>query len=176
MKKYGTLIALAVAIIFGIAAVFLANQWMSTQVTEQKVVIKEQAPMAKVVIAGQDLDMGTQLSDKNLSLVDWPKANIPKGAFTSLDSIVGRVASTKVIAGTPLVDRQLAAPGSGVGLVASIRPGKRAMTIRVDEVVGVGGFILPNTFVDILSVQGKGKTADTVFKRIEVLAIAQETF
>ena len=176
MKKYGTLIALAVAIIFGIAAVFLANQWMSARVTDQKVVIKEQAPMAKIVIAGLDLDMGTLLSEKNLSLVAWPKANIPKGAFTSLDSIVGRVASTKVIAGTPLIDRQLAAPGSGVGLVASIKPGKRAMTIRVDEVVGVGGFILPNTFVDILSVQGKGKVAETVFKRIEVLAIAQETF
>ncbi len=176
MKKYGTLIALAVAVVFGIAAVLLANQWLSTKVTKEAVVIKEQIPLGKIVITGQDLNMGTILNETNLTLADWPKANIPKGSFTDIKAVTGRVAITRMTAGMPVVSAELAAPGSGAGLIALIDPGMRAMAIRVDEVVGVGGFILPNTFVDVISIQGKAKVANTVLESIEVLAIAQETF
>lgn len=175
MKQYGTLIALAVAVIFGIVAVFLANKWLSTQVPEEKVVVQEQRiPLGKIVVAGQDLDIGSKLTEQNLLLVDWPKANIPKGAFSSVEEIKDRVTVTKVVAGVPIVAAELAAPGSGVGLVASIKPGMRAMSLRVNEVIGVAGFVLPNTFVDIISVQNK--VAHEVLKHVEVLAIAQQTF
>lgn len=176
MKKYGTLIALAVAVIFGIAAVLLANQWLSKRTTEEAVVIKEQMPMTKVVIAGKDLEMGTMLTKESMSLADWPKANVPKGAFERLEDVEGRVVVSKVVAGVPLIAAEMAAPGSGVGLVAVIKPGKRAMSIRVDEVIGVSGFILPNTFVDILHVESRPDRVTTILKRIEVLAIAQQTF
>lgn len=175
MKQYGTLIALAVAVIFGIAAVVLANQWLSTQVSDEKVVIQQkQIPLTKIVVAGQDLDIGSLLSEQNLLLVDWPKANAPKGAFSKIEEVNERVIVTKVVAGVPIVAAELAAPGSGVGLVASIKPGMRAMAIKVNEVIGVAGFVLPNTFVDIISVENK--VAKTVLKRVEVLAIAQQTF
>lgn len=178
MKKYGTLIALAVAVVFGIVAVILANKWLSSRVTDETVVIKEQVPLAQIVIAGKDLDIGTPLGEGNLTLAEWPKANTPKGAFTKVEDVVGRVTVTKVTAGTPIVAAELAGEGSGVGLVALIDPGMRAMTIRVDEVIGVGGFILPNTYVDIISVDtsGKARVARTILKRIEVMAVAQETF
>jgi pilus assembly protein CpaB len=175
MKQYGTLIALAVAVIFGIVAVILANRWLSTQVPEDNVVIqREQIPITKIVVAGQDLDIGSKLTDQNLLLVDWPKANVPKGAFEKIEDVSERVIVNKAFAGVPIVAAELAAPGSGVGLVASIKPGMRAMAIRVNEVIGVAGFVLPNTFVDIISVQNK--VAQTVLKRVEVLAIAQQTF
>jgi len=175
MKQYGTLIALAVAVIFGIIAVVLANKWLSTQIPEDKVIVQEQTvPIEKVVVAGQDLDIGTKLSENNLLLIDWPRANVPKGAFSKIEDVKDRVTVTKMTAGIPIIAAELAAPGSGVGLVASIKPGMRAMAIRVNEVIGVAGFILPNTFVDIISVQGQ--TAHTVLKRVEVLAIAQQTF
>lgn len=178
MKKYGTLIALAVAVIFGIIAVVLANKWLSSQVKEDTVVIKEQVPLTQVVIAGKDLDMGSMLTEQNLTVVDWPRANAPKGSFSKVEEVVGRVTVTKMVAGTPIVAAELAAAGSGVGLVAMIEPGMRAMTIRVDEVIGVGGFILPNTFVDVISVEtaGNSRSASTILKRIEVMAVAQETF
>lgn len=176
MKKYGTLIALAVAVIFGIVAVILANQWLSSRTPNETVIVQDKVPLTKVVIAGKDLDMGSLLNEENLVLADWPKASAPQGAFQNLDEVVGRVTVLKMVAGTPLVAAELAAPGSGVGLVAAIDPGKRAMAIRVDEVVGVGGFILPNTFVDVIAVQGKQKTPRTILEYIEVLAIAQETF
>lgn len=174
MKKYSTLIALAVAVIFGIAAVILANQWLSTKVAKEAVVVKEQVPLGKVVIAAKNLEMGTLLNDSHLTLSDWPKANRPNGAFADIKSVAGRVTVTRMIAGMPIVASALAAPGSGAGLVALIGPGMRAMAIRVDEVIGVGGFILPGTFVDVISVQGK--VATTVLRTIEVLAVAQETF
>jgi pilus assembly protein CpaB len=175
MKQYGTLIALAVAVIFGIIAVILANQWLTTQVSDEKVIVQEQSfPMTKIVVAGQDLDIGSQLNEQTLLLVDWPKANTPKGAFTSIEEVKDRVTVTKVVAGIPIVAAELAAPGSGVGLVAAIKPGMRAMAIKVNEVIGVAGFVLPNTFVDIISVQNN--VAETVLKRVEVLAIAQQTF
>ena len=177
MKKYGTLIALAVAVIFGILAVVLANKWLSTRAQDQSA-IREQVPLTQVVIAAKDLDIGTRLTDTNLVIADWPKASVPKGAFTKIEDVVGRVTVTKMVAGKPLVAAELAGEGSGVGLVAQIRPGYRAMSIRVDEVIGVGGFILPSTYVDIIAVekQGEKMVGNTVLERIQVLAVAQETF
>jgi pilus assembly protein CpaB len=178
MKKYGTLIALAVAVIFGILAVVLANKWLSTRAQEQ-VAVREQVPLTQVVIAARDLDIGTRLTEQNLVLADWPKANAPKGAFSRVEDVIGRVTVTKMVAGKPLVAAELAAEGSGVGLVAQIRPGYRAMSIRVDEVIGVGGFILPSTFVDVIAVEeqsSKKMVGKTILERIQVLAVAQETF
>ena len=177
MKKYGTLIALAVAVVFGILAVVLANRWLSSRAQDQAVV-KEQVPLTQVVIAARDLDIGTRLTEQNLAMADWPKANAPKGAFTKIEDVAGRVTVSKMRAGVPLVAAELASEGSGVGLVAQIRPGYRAMSIRVDEVIGVGGFILPSTYVDIIAVEQRGgkMVGDTVLERIQVLAVAQETF
>jgi pilus assembly protein CpaB len=177
MKKYGTLIALAVAVTFGILAVVLANRWLSTRAQDQGA-IREQVPLTKLVIAAKDLDVGTRLSENNLTLAHWPKANAPKGAFAKIEEVIGRVTVTKMTAGNPLVAAELAAEGSGVGLVAQIRPGYRAMSIRVDEVIGVGGFILPSTYVDIIAVkkQGDQMRGETILERIQVLAVAQETF
>ena len=175
MKQYGTLIALAVAVIFGVVAVILANQWLNTKTTDEKqVVIQEQMPLTKIVVAAQDLAIGSRLNENTILLADWPKANAPKGAFTNLEEVQDRVTVTRVVAGVPIVAAELAAPGSGAGLVASIKPGMRAMAIKVNEVIGVAGFVLPNTFVDIISVQKK--VAQTILKRVEVLAIAQQTF
>lgn len=176
MKKYGTLIALVVAVVFGILAVVLANKWMSTRDRNQAA-IAEQVPLTKVVIAARDLEIGTKLTQENLVLADWPKANAPKGSFSRTEDVAGRVIVTKMMAGRPLVAAELAGEGSGVGLVAQIRPGYRAMSIRVDEVIGVGGFILPATYVDIISVekQGDQMVGDTILERIQVLAVAQET-
>jgi len=180
MKKYGTVIALGLAVVFGALAVWLANQWLTTRAAQQdKVVMTEAVPLTKIVVAGRDLEIGTPLSDQNLTLAQWPKANVPQGAFEDIKQVEGRVAVTRLGAGQPLRAAELAAPGSGAGLVALIPEGKRAMSIRVDEVIGVGGFILPNTFVDVIAVgdpqSGKQREAKTILKKIKVLAIAQET-
>ena len=179
MKKYGTIIALGLAILFGVVAVILVNKWLSGQ--NPTVAVErssENIPLAQIVVAASDLNIGSRLTEENLSLSKWPRSNIPKGAFENIEDVEGRVNISKMFAGTPVLGVELAAPGSGAGLVAVIKPGMRAMAIKVNEVTGVGGFILPNTFVDVISIQKKGKkkTAKTLLKKIEVLAIAQETY
>ncbi|PLX86248.1 MAG: Flp pilus assembly protein CpaB [Desulfuromonas sp.] len=180
MKKYGTVIALGVAVLFGVVAVILANRWLEARTLEERVVVKESVPLTKVVIATQDLNIGSRLTMDKLALADWPKSSLPAGAFENLEEVEGRITVSKMIAGNPVMASGLAGEGAGVGLVAVITHGKRAMSIKVDEVVGVGGFILPHTFVDVISVKKNGsssnQTAKTILQKIEVLAIAQETF
>ena len=179
MKKYGAVVALGLAVLFGVVAVFLVNRWLTNRTAEEKVVVKEQMPTAAVVVAAQNLEIGTPLSAKTLTLAQWPESHIPKGAFSDIARVEGRVAVSKLFAGEPLLAAELADPGSGAGLVALIPKGKRAMTIRVDEVIGVAGFVLPNTFVDVIAVGNpenqKYRQATTILQRIKVLAIAQET-
>lgn len=179
MKRYGALVALGLAVAFGLVAVFLTRQWLATQISDEKVVTVESAPTEKVVIAARDIGIGSRLSPENLTIVDWPKANVPIGSFHDFTELDTRVAVSKVVAGSPIIKAELAPPGSGAGLVALIEPGMRAMAIRVDEVTGVGGFILPNTIVDVIGVeekQGGEKTVQTILKKIQVLAIAQDTY
>jgi pilus assembly protein CpaB len=179
MKKYGTIIALALAVIFGVIAVVLVNKWLSSKASQTSVGPSTSMSMTEIVVAATNINIGTRLDKTQLALAQWPKANAPKGAFEDIEQVVGRVSVSKMSAGTPILAAELAAPNSGAGLVALIKPGMRAMAIRVDEVVGVGGFILPNTFVDVISIDEKAKRtkiAETFLRKIEVLAIAQETF
>ena len=179
MKKYGTIIALGLAILFGVVAVILVNKWLSAQTPTVAVERSDDSiPLTRIVVAANDLSIGSRLTAENLTLTNWPRTSVPKGAFENIQEVEGRVNISKMSAGTPVVGAELAAPGSGAGLVAVIKPGMRAMAIQVNEVTGVGGFILPNTFVDVISIQqkGKAKTANTLLQKIEVLAIAQETF
>jgi pilus assembly protein CpaB len=179
MKKYGTIIALALAVIFGVIAVVLVNKWLSSKASQTSVGPSTSMSMTEIVVAATNINIGTRLDKTQLALAQWPKANAPKGAFEDIEQVVGRVSVSKMSAGTPILAAELAAPNSGAGLVALIKPGMRAMAIRVDEVVGVGGFILPNTFVDVISIDEKAKRtkiAETFLRKVEVLAIAQETF
>ena len=179
MKKYSTFIALGMAVVCGALAVWLTSQWLNAQAAEGQLSNREAVPMASIVIAAQDLEIGTLLSTDNLTLTEWPKSNVPKGAFEQIEAVAGRVAVTRLSAGEPLQAAELADAGSGAGLVALIPPGRRAMSIKVDEVSGVAGFILPNTYVDVISVNSKSnretREAKTILKKIKVLAIAQET-
>src|SRR5512145_1650025 len=102
MKKYGTVIALGLAVVFGALAVWLANQWLTTRAAQQqKAIVTDAVPMTKIVVAGRDLEIGTPLSDQNLTLAQWPRANVPQGAFEDIKQVEGRVAVSRLGAGQP---------------------------------------------------------------------------
>jgi pilus assembly protein CpaB len=177
MKKINPLLVFGLAALFGILAVFVAHRWLASRVTVPTVVKQESIPLTRIVVAAQDIMVGMPLTADNLTLADWPWSIVPKGAFKDIQAAVGRVAVSRISTGMPLVDSELAAPGSGAGLVALIPMGERAMSIRVDEVIGVSGFVLPNTYVDVIGVEteNKQKSAKTILQKIKVLAVAQET-
>ncbi len=177
MKKYGALIALGLAVMFGALAVWMTREWLQARESEQSIQAEASVESERIVVAATDIALGSRLTGETLALSEWPAGKSPRGSFTDIGELDGRVALTRMAAGSPILKAELAEPGSGAGLLALIEPGNRAMAIRVDEVTGVGGFIIPDSMVDVISVETRGnkRKAKTVLEKVRVLAIAQET-
>lgn len=179
MRNMRSLLVLVAALAAGAVAVILTSQWL-----------KDQAGTvggAKVVVAAADVDLGTQLTPQLLQLVDWPKESVPKGAYSDMSKLLeqqgqpARVLRISVVKGEPIVESKLAPVGATGGLASIIEKGKRAMTVSVNEIVGVAGFALPGNYVDILVSTQDDKAKETskqiskiVLEQVLVLAVAQE--
>ena len=167
------LLMLLIAVVAGLAAVLVAARWMQQQGVER----------TRIAVANVDVELGTRLTPDTLRMVEWPSSSIPPGAFKDGAKLDGRVLISSVRRGEPILDSRLAAEGSKGGLSAVVADGKRAMTVRVNDVVGVAGFALPGTFVDIMvNTQEEGSqrsdrdraVSKIVLERILVLAAAQD--
>jgi len=173
MKGTRGLLMLLIALLAGAAAVMMASRWMQAQAKSG----------SGIVVAAVDVEIGAKLTPEMLRLVEWPVSSVPPGAFDNLAALDGRVVKTSVVRGEPLIESKLAAAGTKGGLSAVVAEGKRAMTVRVNDVVGVAGFALPGNFVDIMvNTQHEGPRlpnkdsaiSKIVLERILVLAVAQE--
>jgi pilus assembly protein CpaB len=172
-------LVLIIALALGGAAFFFA-----TRVMGAKAAPKAKPAIVKVVVAAADLPAGGGFKPEALKLVDWPAAKLPVGAFSNVAQLNGRVLKTSAANGAMILEPMLSPPGSIGGLSAMLAPGSRAMTIRVNDVVGVAGFPLPGNYVDVISYlklpRKKDQTVDsfiskTVLEHILVLASAQRT-
>lgn len=149
--------------------------------TVYRIAGKQMATSAKpqttqVITASRDLEIGSVIKDGDLTTLEWV-GTLPKGAVSSKEGLVGRGVTSTVYQGEPIMETRLAAAGSGGGLAATIRPGMRACAVKVDEVVGVAGFVVPGMRVDVLvSGTGPGASASdgpkvkTVLQNIQVLS------
>jgi len=130
---------------------------------------------APVVIAQKDLTEGSSIDRMAVVVAQWPVGTIPAGAFSSIDSVAGRVTRVAVFKGEALVPGRLAPDGTGPGLEVKITPGKRAFAFRINDVSGIAGLIQPNSRVDILLVINsgaeKGNVAKLFMENMRVLAI-----
>ncbi|MES2126992.1 MAG: Flp pilus assembly protein CpaB [Pseudomonadota bacterium] len=169
MKNKRALLVFGCAVLFGLAAVGLASRWLLGQ---------GGAAVAHVVVANADISLGQRLAADMFKLADWPAGNLPKGALTDTAGLAGRVLKSSVLRGDPLTEAKLAPTGTLGGLSALISEGKRAITVRVNDVIGVAGFALPGNYVDIIvHMQKDGAEqhiSKIVLERILVLAVAQE--
>jgi pilus assembly protein CpaB len=166
---------IGIAFLVAAAAVVLASRWVS-----------EQAAMAtkQVAVAAVDIEIGSRLTREMLKTTAWPAASVPQGAAEDATVLVERVARTTILKGEPVLEGKLAPVGTTGGLSAIVAEGKRAMTVRVNDVVGVAGFALPGNYVDIMvntfedgagSSQNKDlSVSKIVLEHILVLAVAQE--
>jgi pilus assembly protein CpaB len=173
MRSSKGLLMLLVAGLAGLGAVVFATRWVQAQA----------AGDGKIAVAGADLELGSRLSPEMLRMVDWPAGSVPPGAFLDLKMLEGRVIKTSLQRGEPVLESKLAPEGTKGGLSAVVAEGKRAMTVRVNDVVGVAGFALPGNYVDIMvNTQEEGANrsdrdraiSKIVLERILVLAVAQE--
>ncbi|MEO8595250.1 MAG: Flp pilus assembly protein CpaB [Candidatus Solibacter sp.] len=132
--------------------------------------------MTQVVLATKDLEVGMVLKDEDVKLAEWP-GQLPVGVATEPKMVLGRGVTTAIYAKEPILETRLAAKGAGGGMAAMIPPGWRAVAVRVNEVVGVAGFVVPGMHVDILisgSNGSLGTQTQTLLQNIEVLSAGQD--
>ena len=174
MKNRRAFTMMALAIVLGLGAVAMASHFLLRQ---------SQVKGVRVVVATADVNLGQRLVPEMLKVADWPADSLPAGALRDPLALSGRVLKSSVLRGEPLTEAKLAPAGTLGGLSALIAEGKRAITVRVNDVVGVAGFALPGNFVDILvstqsgsngAPQGEQAISKIVLERILVLAVAQE--
>ncbi|CAG2142833.1 Flp pilus assembly protein CpaB [Cupriavidus plantarum] len=176
MRNVRTLVMLLVAALAGLAAVVMASRWMVQQ---------SAGSTTKVAVATADINLGQRLAPEFVKLVDWPRESLPPGAMSDVSTVDGRVTKASVMRGEPILESKLTPAGTKGGLSAVIAEGKRAITVRVNDVVGVAGFALPGSFVDIIvnTQKDAGKSdagqpeqsiSKIVLEKILVLAVAQE--
>jgi pilus assembly protein CpaB len=176
MKNKRAVIMMALAVVLGLLAVALAASWLLNA---------PGATAGRIVVARADVDIGQRLTSEMFKLVDWPADSVPKGAFTDPAPLGGRVLRSSLLAGEPISEAKLAPAGTLGGLSALITEGKRAITVRVNDVIGVAGFTLPGNYVDIIvstetmpdpnaSRAREQSISKIVLERILVLAVAQE--
>ena len=135
----------------------------------------ESLPTRPVVVAAADLELGAELGPDDLRIVQWPQNALPMGAFSSPEEIVGRGLVMPVIQNEPILPMKLAGKDAGSGLPVVIPEGKRAVSVRVNEVIGVAGYVLPGTKVDVLATASptdkrEDTTTKLVLSNVQVLA------
>jgi pilus assembly protein CpaB len=120
-----------------------------------------------VVVAAHNLPTGSRVAEKDVRLVAWPSRNPVQGSFSAAKDVVDRGLITGIGENEPLTETKLAPIGSGAGLPPSIPPGMRAMSVKVDEVVGVAGFVAPGTRVDVVvTLRGQGQAEETMTRTV----------
>lgn len=127
-----------------------------------------QAPTVDVVVAGHPLSLGTRITKDHVKLVRWPADAQVQGTFSKVEDVVNRGVIMAVAENEPLTDAKLAALEAGAGLPPSIPPGMRAISVKVNEVVGVAGFVVPGTRVDVMVTLGARQHASDSVTRVVV--------
>jgi pilus assembly protein CpaB len=176
--KVRPLIVLALALFLALAAVYFARIWLSSHNGNTA---GNQAPVVKVVAAATALKFGDRLAAENLRLIDWPAGSVPEGTFKSVDDLLGpqpRVALQAIQPNELILGSKVTGPGQRASLSAVISTGMRAMTIRVNDVLGVAGFVLPGDRVDIMltrEIVQNNPITDVLLQNVKVLGIDQKS-
>jgi len=174
MRNKRFLIVLTGALLFGLLAALTVSRYLSNAQAYSK-------NLSPIAVAKVAIPLGTKIIPEQLTVVQFPKDAMPDGAFTSVDKLAGRVAVVNIPVREPVTESKLAPEGTAGGLSAVIPEGYRAMTVKVDDVVGISGFVMPGTLVDVVVVidpeekgaQAQGPISKIVLQNIKVLANGQ---
>jgi len=153
-------------------AAWVANNWLASRM---------QAPPAPaqdhIVTAAIEIPLGTKLEQRHLAMIEMIPGKAPAGAFHKYEDVIGKVASSSLIAGEIVLAPRLADANGGSALASVVAANMRAVTVRVDDVVGVAGFLLPGNRVDVIATEkdssGSQARATTILSNVKVLAVDQ---
>jgi pilus assembly protein CpaB len=174
---------IAVAAVFGLLAVFVAQSWLNSQAEARLKSLEAQktkpAATSTLVVATKALRFGNELMETSLREMPWPVDAIPVGGFRSIQEMLGpgkRVVLTAIEANEPVLASKITGHGQRATLSAMLGDGRKASTIRVNDIDGVAGFVLPGDRVDVMlsrQIDKGNATNDVVLKNVKVLAIDQ---
>lgn len=172
MFRSRTLMLFVLAVLLGGGAVWMANRWVLAQ-------LKPTAGSdAAIVVAALEIPFGYKVEPAHVKLVSWPKTTLPPQYSTDVKDVLGKVATQTIYPGEVMIESRLREHLGGSTLSALITPNMRAVTVRVNDVVGVGGFLLPNNRVDVLATRRDQRDSEartrTILENIKVLAVDQE--
>lgn len=173
MRNSRVFTMLGLALLAGVASVAFASRWLLQT---------SSSAITPVAVAAGEVNLGQPLNTNMIRMVNWPTGSVPPGAFKDAKTLEGRVVRTSLEPGEPVIESKLAPEGTKGGLSAVIGEGKRAITVRVNDVVGVAGFALPGNYVDVIvntqEPEVKGDSQQSISKivleKILVLAVAQQ--
>lgn len=176
--KTSVIVAGFVALVLATVAGYMIYNYLQTKEREAKEAKLEVQP---IVVANTDIPIGSRLRADQLKASDWPKSSLPVGFITDAKSAEGRLAISDIRAGSPVLTSSLASEGAEGGVLSMmIKPGYRAITVAVNEVVGVAGFVLPSSIVDVVAVLntpyargGDTRVSKIILQNVKVLAVGQ---
>jgi len=174
MIRRQTLIALGIALVLGLVAVFLANSLLNRSERERGV-----GATTKIAVAAVPMDYGTVLTPESVKMVDYPVASLPPGTFRSVAQLLPagkkRVALRPMLINEPILASKISAEGQGASMASLLPEGMRAATVRINDISGVAGFVQPNDSVDVLitrTFEGE-RITDVLMQNVKVLAMGQ---
>jgi pilus assembly protein CpaB len=180
--RSSTIIMIAFAAVFGLLAVFLAQAWLNSQ-AEMRArsldAMKKPLATQTIVVASKPLRFGAELGSMSLREIPWPEEAVPAGAFSKIVDLTSsgrRVVLTPIEANEPILASKITGSGQRATLSAMLGDGMKAVTIRVNDVEGVAGFVLPGDRVDVMLTRQQDKNvaaADVVLQNVRVLAVDQ---
>jgi pilus assembly protein CpaB len=180
--RTSTIVMIAFAVLFGLLAVFVAQSWLNSAAEQRMRSLeanKKPVSTSTIVVASKPLRFGNELAAAQLHEVEWPGKALPAGAFAKIaDVLTGgkRVALTAIEPNEPVLSSKITGPGQRATLSAMLRDGLKAATVRVNDIDGVGGFVLPGDHVDVAltrQVDKANASTEVVLQNVRVLAIDQ---
>jgi pilus assembly protein CpaB len=176
MRNRNSLLFMGLALALGLAAAFIAR----SRFEQAPMPGVEAVPTSRVVIVKAEVPVGTALDALHLEFVEWPTEFVPDGAFGEANALHGRVPRRALAVGEPILEASLLPAGSLAGLASLIGDKRRAVSVKVDPVIGVAGFVTPGSHVDVLATLRRVDRkkalpySKVILENISVLAIDQK--
>lgn len=161
-----------IVIVVAVSAAF-ASSYLVYQVAEQQAAPAPPPRVGQLVVAARSAPIGARIAADDVRVVEWPLDLMVAGGFSALEEVVGRGLVAAVVGNEPLTAAKLAPREAGVGLPSAIPPGQRAISVRVNEVIGVAGFVGPGARVDVIATlrNGQDSTARVLVSNVLVLTV-----
>lgn len=171
MRNGKSLWMFVLAALFAVGAAFFANEWL----LGKRVAPAAAADVEPVVVASAQIEFGQRVEPAQLKVLQMPKGSAPAGVFRAVGDVKEKVALQTIYAGELVLEKKVRDHLGGSTLAAVIAPGKRAVAVRVNDVIGVAGFLLPGNRVDVIATRGdRGETtSETLLQDVKVLAVDQ---